>query len=165
MTLTTTKTPSSRGILFGRILWMAALGFLLMSAWSAWERMSIMRTWPQVDAIITSSQLEARAKDSKQRDMYAAMIGVKYTVDGREYQARVPFTDGSQRTAQAREYAERFKVGSTRKVRHAPGEPQRLRLDADYSVLFFARALAWLAAAFITGMIGTSLKRVNFGKR
>ncbi len=161
------RTIRSIIILFG----LSALGG---AAWQLIEQLCILKTWPEIKAEVTSSQLTSHVvtREEKIRDqdsegsssrprtrtvrttMYGAAINLRYTVNGQEY--NTPTTAGYETSdsGMMQELVQRYAPGSRHPTRYDPSDPGKIRIEVSNTPFFFALPL-------ILGAMGTVLLLIS----
>ena len=112
------------GIAFGIVF--AILGAL------EWDRASASVGWPTAAGTVTESRAHhsTRSKRGRTSSSWSPVVSYRYSVDGREFEARrISFrvSGGSQSEAQAA--VDAYPVGSAVTVRHSPDDPSLACLE------------------------------------
>jgi hypothetical protein len=149
------------------VLVLFALPLALIAGFLAWRQYRILKTWPAVDATVVQSRwVESRSRPGPGRgDSYGAEFQFRYSVAGREYEA-IARPGYSSSYDQARRWLGELPVGSRRRIRYEPDNPQVISLANDYGTLSFAASYAlarWVliiaAASIVLIVAGRRLER------
>jgi hypothetical protein len=140
------------------VLVLFALPLGLIAGFLAWRQYRILTTWSAVDATVVQSRLvESRSKSSAGRGAsYGAEFQFHYSVAGREYQAAASpgYTSSYD---QVRRWLAELPVGSRRRIRYEPDDPQVISLANDYGTLSFAASRALGRWALILAAVGIAV--------
>jgi hypothetical protein len=135
-----------------RVIAVACLVFFLIGLLFAVppfiEQMKVLRSWPSADAQVVRSEVVPLRTDSGQM-LYDTRFVLAYQVDGRPYVSSV----GSLSYERKKKQAERFPAGSHTEVRHNPGDPTDVRIQAGFNVHFFAVPVFISGVAAIFGLL------------
>jgi hypothetical protein len=137
----------------GGITILLALGFLFWR-WNA------LRTWPTTTATVLSSKVD-HSTDTDNGDTYEAKVQIRYTAAGREYLKEVSEWGSSSNRARHYQVAERYRPGSQHSIRYLPSNPNRVFLEAGYSLWYFAPALFGLGLGILFLGLGLFLFRLR----
>ena len=135
-----------------RVIAVACLVFFLVGLLFAvppfLQQLNVLRTWPAADAQVVHSQVVPLRTDSGQM-LYDTLLVLSYQVGGHPYVSSVGSLHQSTSYERKKKQAERFPPGSRTAVRYNPSDPRDIRIQAAYSVHFFA------VPVFISGVAAT----------
>ena len=143
------------------MLTLFSLLFLGVAGWLFIENLRILKTWPEIQAEVTSSQLTSHVetREEKIRDsdgsssssrtrtvrttMYGAAINLRYTVNGREY--NTPTTAGyeTSNSGMMQDVVQSYAPGTRHTIRYDPSDPGKVRIEVSNTLLFFALPLTF----------------------
>ena len=139
-----------------RVIAVACLVFFLIGLLFAVppfiEQMKVLRSWPSADAQVLRSEVVPLLTDSGQM-LYDTRLVLAYQVDGRSYVSSVGSLHQSTSYERKKKQAERFPAGSHTEVRHNPGDPTDVRIQAGFNVHFFAVPVFISGVAAIFGLL------------
>ena len=139
-----------------RVIAVACLVFFLIGLLFAVppfiEQMKVLRSWPSADAQVVRSEVVPLRTDSGQM-LYDTRFVLAYQVDGRPYVSSVGSLHQSTSYERKKKQAERFPAGSHTEVRHNPGDPTDVRIQAGFNVHFFAVPVFISGVAAIFGLL------------
>jgi hypothetical protein len=151
--------------LFGLLLLVLfALPLALISTFLAWRQYRILTTWPSVEGTVLQSRWVQNGGNSGRgrATAYGAEFRFRYFVNGRSYEAVA--TPGYQASYDhAKSWLAELPVGSRRRIRYEPDNPQVISLASDYSTLSFAASYALARWVLIIG--GVCVALILVGRR
>jgi hypothetical protein len=144
----TTQFKASRdrasGIV-GAVFFVVGLGLLTGGFFVARSEYNILKTWPQVDATVTKSEVtEGRDKDNT--TMYGTQMEFRYAVNGKDFLTPASSSYKTSSYVEMKRQADIFAPGTHHTVLYNPVEPSDIRYDAGYNFSFF------LAPTILGGM-------------
>ena len=140
----------------------AGVGLVLLgvASWSGNRQYTILKSWPNVQALVTKSQVTHQQSHDSDRNrdttMYQAEIEFQYSVDGKEFVT--PSTPGYSTSSypEMKRMADAYAPGTRHMIRYNPADPNDIRFNAGYNFGFF-----FLPVLF--GGMGIIFSGVGFG--
>lgn len=163
MTQTTPNRQSSgQWFLFGIGLSLALMGLIfVLLLGRSYIRAKDMRSWPQVECVILSSEVEERVHDSYSPPEYRHSVTYGYEWQGEAYTCSRISLRGSRwssRPERAEKQLQDYPVGTTTTCYLMPNQPDFAILEVDslapgYSI--------WFPALFVIGGLGISIRSLR----
>lgn len=132
---------------------LALLGFGL---WTGNRQVTIMKTWPTVDAEVTKSDV-TRGRDREGTTMYGVEIEFRYTVNGKDYATPSSAGYRSSSYTEMKGKADAYAPGTRHPVRYNPSDPSDIRFDVGYNFGFFFLPVLLSGMGLIFGGVGSGL--------
>lgn len=149
-----TAAYNRRGNLIGgSIFGVIGLALLIAAGIIAARRHTIIRSWPETQALVTRSQV-SRGHSREGRPAFRPAIDFKYTLGGRQYTTTAS-ADQASSYAWAAAQVDRHTPGGRRTIRYNPANPTDVRLDVGYTFEYFAIAL-------VLGLLGGIFTPLGF---
>ncbi len=115
----------------------APIGLVLLgvTGWLGNHQVSILKTWPEVDALVTKSRL-TRSR-SKSTTMYGTEFEFRYTVNGKQYQTPATSSYASSSYTEMKGKIDAYTPGTHHSIHYNPANPNDISYDAGYNLGFF----------------------------
>ena len=146
--------PNDRQVLtiVGSVFSFVGLVMLTVGVLTARHQLSILRTWPEVDATVTRS--EVGHYSGKNGAMYQAHVEFRYRVEGRVYVAPADSDVSTSSYIEMARTVDRYGPGSQHRIRYNPAEPRDIRYTAGFNFGFFFLPLIFGFLGIIFSGIG-----------
>jgi hypothetical protein len=147
--------------LVGGIFAVVGLALLGAAYWTGNRQLTIIKSWPTIQAEVTKSQVTHHLSHDSERStdtmMYEAEIEFRYTLNGKEYVT--PSNPGYSTSSypEMKRLADTFAPGTTHLIRYNPADPNDIRFNAGYSFGFFFLPVLFGGMGIVFGGIGTGL--------
>lgn len=148
------QTPK---LLAGMFLFVG-LAFLAVAGWFGERRLTVMNSWPTVDAQVVESQV-IRYQDSEGSTLYKAQFRFRYTVDGREYDTLTDNGYGTSFRSWMQSKVDRLPPGSRHPLHYNPADPADIEYNAGYNFEFFGIPLFCAGMGLIFALVGVAAFR------
>ncbi len=144
--------------IIGYIFLPIGIVILAVAVWLAEQRREILKTWPEVQAEVTHSEL-TYSRSRSGSSMYSAQYVFRYTANGREYITRdgpgYSTSSYSSMEGKAKQYA----PGTRHPIRYNPANPQEIRIEAGYNLSTFGIPLMVAAMGLVFAGLGLGVLR------
>jgi hypothetical protein len=112
----------------------------------------LLATWPETDAIVTSTRIVEEKSGSNGAPLYRSQVDVRYDLHGQAVRGQAVSTSWTADRAKAQDKLAGLVPGAHKKVRYNPANPDELRFDADIG--FESLQIPLLLALAGTVMLG-----------
>lgn len=150
-------------VIFGLIV--AAIGGLFTALmWDSYQRASAMHAWPQVEAVILSSEIAERRHDEYSAKEYSLKLLYGYEWKGEAMTGELLTARGnpwSKERARMEKELEKFPEALKTKTFVNPAKPQMAVLKPDTKAAGYS---IWFPLLFVVGGLGIVFKAIRMRK-
>ncbi len=116
---------------------LCGVAMLGVAAWAGNRQYTIIRTWPEVEATVTRSQVLHGSDAEDDTTMYRAEVEFRYVANGREYVTPSQTDYSSSSYPEMKNRVDAFPPGTRHRIKYNPGDPGDIRFTAGYNFGFF----------------------------
>ena len=139
----------------------SAIGLIMIgiSGLLGYEKVDILRNWPQVDATIVSAKIGERP--SRRQSLSGLDLVVRYNVNQQAIETAVYSRGGTSDSAWLqRQLSDRMAPGKTIAVRYQPSNIRVATFEADWSLGYFWECALTLIIGLTTACLGMAVTKV-----
>ncbi len=141
----------------GGVFVTVGLAMLAGASALAWHQVTIIRSWPETEGVVTRSEVREGSSSDSSTAMYSVRIEFRYRAAGREYISPAPSDYSTSSYPSMRRRADSYPVGSRHTIKYNPDDANDIRASAGYTPGFFFAPMILGFLGLLFSIIGGTL--------